>query len=176
MLRQLGSIPRKDLRLFRDHLTKYHTPAPMAQMMMTALTRWFSNLRPDLVPKLSTSPDEPNLNLHSLINDAYVHQNYIGWGHFLRGRLSLHWKRCISEYYKFRQPGDEFNPSQWMRKTIDAVWQIFLTIWTVRNGELHGKDYDEQRKIALATTQEEVSRVYENAKHYVNDYPSLTPS
>jgi putative heme iron utilization protein len=56
-----------------------------------------------------------------------------------------------------------------MRKTIDAIWEIFLMIWTVRNGELHGKDYDEQRKIALAMTQEEVSRVYENAKHYVND-------
>jgi hypothetical protein len=59
-----------------------------------------------------------------------------------------------------------------MRKTIDAIWEMFLTIWTVRNGELHGKDYDEQQKIALATTQEEVSRVYENAKHYVNDEES----
>jgi hypothetical protein len=59
-----------------------------------------------------------------------------------------------------------------MRKTIDAVWKIFLMIWTVCNGELHGKDYDEQGKITLVMTQEEVSRVYENAKHYVNDEES----
>jgi hypothetical protein len=33
-------------------------------------------------------------------------------------------------------------------KTVDAVWDLFLVIWTTRNGELHGKDYDEQRAIA----------------------------
>jgi hypothetical protein len=40
-----------------------------------------------------------------------------------------------------------------MTKTVDAVWDLFLVIWTARNGELHGKDYDEQQAIALETTQ-----------------------
>jgi hypothetical protein len=55
----------------------------MAQMIMTALDQWFLNLPPDRVPRLLTGPDEPNQQLHRLINDAFVHQNYIGWGHFL---------------------------------------------------------------------------------------------
>jgi hypothetical protein len=54
-----------------------------------------------------------------------------------------------------------------MTKTIDAVWDLFLVIWTTRNGEFHGKDYEEQRAIALQTTQREVSRIYEEARHYV---------
>jgi hypothetical protein len=59
-----------------------------------------------------------------------------------------------------------------MQKTIDAIWQIFLTIWYTRNGELHGKDYEEQRAIALETLCNEVSRIYEEAKLYVNNAKS----
>ena len=75
-----------------------HTPASMAKVIMTALDQWFSNLPPELVPHLPTRPDDPNQQLHHLINDAFVHQNYIGWGHFLWGCLSLHWKQCIASW------------------------------------------------------------------------------
>ncbi len=55
----------------------------MAQVIMTALDGWFANLPPTLTPRLPTGPDKPNQYLHKLINDAFVHQNNIGWGHFL---------------------------------------------------------------------------------------------
>jgi hypothetical protein len=45
-------------------------------------------------------------------------------------------------------------------------------IWSTRNGELYGKHYEEQCKIALDTTRDEVSRIYKEAKHYVNDAKS----
>jgi hypothetical protein len=31
-----------------------------------------------------------------------------------------------------------------MTKMVDAIWEYFLMIWIERNGELYGKDYDEQ--------------------------------
>jgi hypothetical protein len=40
-----------------------------------------------------------------------------------------------------------------MTKTVDAIWDYFLLIWTDQNG---GKDYDKQRAIALETTQAKV--------------------
>jgi hypothetical protein len=144
----------------------------MAQVIMTALDRWFANLQPALTPRLPTGPDEPNQHLHELINDAFVHQNNIGWGHFLRGRVSLHWKLCIAEYYKIRQPGDTYNPTLWMTKTVDAIWDYFLAIWTERNGELHGRNYEEQQAIALEMTRDEVTKIYEASKRYVNDAES----
>jgi hypothetical protein len=60
-----------------------------------------------------------------------------------------------------------------MRKTAKAIWQIFLKIWLTRNGELYGKNYEAQKEIALRTTRDEVTRIYEEAKHYVNDAESL---
>jgi hypothetical protein len=135
----------------------------MAQVIMAALDRWLANLPPALVPRLPSGLDKSNQLLHRLINKVIDKQNNIGWGHFLRGCLLLHWKRCIAEYYKHRQPGDSYNPTLWMTKTIDAIWDYFLTIWTKRNGELYSKDYDEQRVIALETTP---------SKHYVNNAES----
>jgi hypothetical protein len=70
----------------------------MATIIMSTLDRWFSSLPPDLVPHLPTGPTEPNCILHRLINKGFVHQNYIGWGHFLWGHLTLQWKSCIAEY------------------------------------------------------------------------------
>jgi hypothetical protein len=59
-----------------------------------------------------------------------------------------------------------------MTKTIDAIWDYFLTIWTKQNDELYGKDYDEQRAIALEMTGAEVMQIYKSLKHYVNDAES----
>jgi hypothetical protein len=59
-----------------------------------------------------------------------------------------------------------------MTKTIDAIWDYFLTIWTAQNGKLYGKDYDEQQAIALETTRAEVTQIYKALKHYVNDAES----
>jgi hypothetical protein len=47
-------------------------------------------------------------------------------------------------YYHDLQPGNKFTPMLWTRKTINAVWEIFLMIWTCQNGEKSGKDYDKE--------------------------------
>jgi hypothetical protein len=113
---------------FLDHLAKYHTPALMANVMITALDRWFSNLPPDLVPRLPTGPTELNRNLHQLINKAFVHQNYIGWDIFYKAASR---SSGVMHCRVLQSPSTRrfFNPSLWMQKTIDALWQIFLTIW-----------------------------------------------
>ena len=59
-----------------------------------------------------------------------------------------------------------------MHKTIDVIWQIFFTLWTCRNGEKYGKDYDEQHAIALETSHDEVQHIYVQMKNSVNDAES----
>jgi hypothetical protein len=81
-------------------------------------------------------------------------------------------EKMYSQVLQVHQPGNKFNPNLCKQKMIDTLWQVFLTIWHTQNGELYGKDYEEQHAIALAMTQDEVSRIYEEAKHYVNDAES----
>jgi hypothetical protein len=46
--------------------------------------------------------------------------------------------------------------------------------WLCRNGELYGKDYDEQRAIALRTTRQSVKQIYEQSKGQVPKTDSNT--
>jgi hypothetical protein len=107
-----------------DHLTKYYTPVPLAQVIMAALDQWLANLPPALVPHLPTGPGKSNQLLHKLISNTFNKQIDIGWGHFLWGHLLLHWKKCIAEYYKVRQPGDTYNPTLWITKTEDGLHEM----------------------------------------------------
>jgi hypothetical protein len=142
----------------------------MAKIIMHCLERWYDNRNPIALHLPTTDPT--TAELHHLINVAYDHQTYIGWGHFLRGRISLHWKPVLAHYYKERKPGKPHSPKLWARKTVDQIWQTFLDIWQCRNGELHGKDYKEQREIALRTTREEVQRIYEVTRDHATDRES----
>jgi hypothetical protein len=161
----------KAINELRKHLSDYYTPAPMSAIIIDSVSLWLEGRRPT-VPLLDVSPNNVNSELHLLINDAYTHQCSIGWSHFLHGRISLHWKLAIRKYYSERQPGLFYNPNLWSRKTIDQLWKFYLTIWHGRNGELYGKDYDEQREIALRTTREEAQRVYADTKDRVSDRDS----
>ncbi len=49
---------------------------------------------------------------------------------------------------------------------------MFPTIWLCCNGELYGKDYEEQWSIALRTTHDREWAIYERTKD--SDNPKLT--
>jgi hypothetical protein len=75
----------KTLHDFKNHLARYHTPAPMATLIIECLEAWYDGKRPT-VTLLPTNDNDPNATLHQLINKAYHDQCAIGWGHFLRGQ------------------------------------------------------------------------------------------
>jgi hypothetical protein len=60
------------LQNLRQHFTKYHTPAPMAKIIMHCLERWFDDRNP-IALHLPTD-DPTTARLHHLINVAYDHQ------------------------------------------------------------------------------------------------------
>jgi hypothetical protein len=72
------------------------------------------------------------------ITNAFQSQTRIGWDQFFRGRLTTEWRPAIATYYKERHPGHSFTPEQWMRTTINAIWNFTLTLWRQRCDSYHG--------------------------------------
>jgi hypothetical protein len=56
-----------------------------------------------------------------------------------------------------------------MHKTIDQLWTFYLTLWHCCNGELHGKDSNEARQIALQATQESAHQIYQESLNNISD-------
>jgi hypothetical protein len=121
--------------LFRQHLTKQHTPDIMASLICNSMTSWLARSR--IAPPSWTTPEEP---IMPQLTRAFKSQSKIGWDQFFRGRIATDWKLAIQTYYRERQPGTSFTPDQWMRTTINAIWTLALTLWRQRNAALHGPD------------------------------------
>ena len=121
-------------------------PTPMASLLIKTIDWWLQKHQSYIPPSFTFS--EYSATKHQLLHlivTAFEHQTKIGWAHFLRGRLSKAWQDVIAEYYKEQQPGESFNPQLWTRKTIDQLWDFYISLWHCRNGELHRHDFEEQK-------------------------------
>jgi len=120
----------------------------MATLICDCINKWLHG-RPISTPGWHRDPERIKRQLHR----ACLTQQKIGWDQFLRGRISKDWTHAIHTYYVDRQPGDSYNPEQWMRTTIAAIWKFSLTMWRQRNLDKHGVDsaitLEKQRKEAV---------------------------
>ena len=82
-------------------------------------------------------------------------------------KTNQHWldpflpRMTHESYYSEWHPDEPHNPTLWMQKTVDQIWEFYITIWHCRNGKLHGHDFEEQKCIALKATQTTVHRIYQ---------------
>ena len=107
----------------------------MATLICDSMTRWLDRSR--ISPPTWIPPEEP---IQTQLRHAFNSQSKIVWDQFFRGRITKDWKSAIQTYYNERQPGKSFTPDQWMRTTIDALWNFSLKLWRQRNVALHGPD------------------------------------
>jgi hypothetical protein len=153
------------MREFKNHLSRLYTPAPMATVILDMMWKWMK--KETLIHVRLPENEEATREIHQLINRAAVHQGYIGWGHWFRGRISKKWKDVIAYHYRERQLGSQYNPTIWTRKTVDQQWTFYLTIWHCRNGQKYGKDKEEAAKLAMEAAQQSVRTLYQNSQHQV---------
>ena len=160
----------KALQDFKQHLSRYHTPLPMATLILDSMETWLEGDNPR-APIYSTNDydDEIDRRLHTLLRHAFLQQARIGWAHFFRGRLTHAWKPVLARYYTHREPGEKFTPKLWMRKTIDQMWKFYIALWHCRNGELHGHDFEESKRKVLEVTRTTAKRLYREAQEQDNN-------
>ena len=158
------------LHQFRDHLARDHTPKPMADSLMETMERWLKNL-PYQPPTFNHQEyNEFDQRLLTSLETAFQWQTNIGWAHFFWGWLTKTWSEVIAVYYREQWPDEPHNPSLWMRKMIDQIWDFYIALWHCRNGELHGHDFDEQKRIALKATQMTIWCVYQEMTNNVQKH------
>jgi hypothetical protein len=77
-----------------------YTPAPMAQVILKMMHKWLNGrtITYDRLPE----DDDATRDIHRLINRAAIHQGFIGWGHWFRGRISKKWRDAIVFHYRER--------------------------------------------------------------------------
>jgi hypothetical protein len=95
---------------------------------MTQLTNW-------LEPKdiINTLCDTANLELQQ----ATQQQLYIGWNHFIRGRLTIEWGNIIHRHLE-KEMITIMTAKKWGANLLSIHWKNILEIWKERCEEVHG--------------------------------------
>jgi hypothetical protein len=85
-------------------------------------------------------------------------QSTLGWDQFLRGRISKTWRN----FFTFFKIPSDLCGSVWTKRLIVALWCYTEHLWKDRNGVVHGKDKDEQKRLMRDTLLLQVADEYEN--------------
>ena len=96
-------------------LEKLHTPPFLRDIIIHSIDKYYNNgLVDDIqVPCPNTSQKEINTCAHL--------QQRIGWGHFIRGRISTSFHNPINNYYRQNHLGKRYTSSFWFRSIINFL-------------------------------------------------------
>ena len=88
--------------------------------------------------------------LTKILTEAVTEQNRIGWGNFLKGRISRLWGRAQQVHYSTRyekastetetQEAEKHTGEHFQLCVIREIWKFFETLWDKRNDDCHEVD------------------------------------
>jgi hypothetical protein len=106
----------------------------------------------------------PHINTFpALIRTTIREQNYIGWDHFICGRITISWSGIISDHLQQNQI-KHMNTEQWGVDLLSINWKNILDIWKQRNSETLGATETEKSEHRKKTSLEESKSCNENIK------------
>ena len=116
------------LKFFR----KTNTPQEITNCIIAGLNSWLQGQEPSMIESIA-----PWTSRH--LKESYQEQKDIGWGHFLRGRISIVWAKFIN--FEIRQQQREgrkkkfrFKSAEsWGTKIILIMWPHINNMWEERN-------------------------------------------
>ena len=148
-----------------SYMNKTGTPVAMKNSILQGIQAWLLNQPPPTLELIVQNPSP------TLIQ-AYKTQNEIGWRHFLKGRISIHWSTLvngelqdINNIQENETKTRTYNPESWGSGLLQVMWRHILIFWKIRNdavAELYkqkGMSKEQFTLIRLATKELESGAV-----------------
>ena len=124
-------------------LESLHTPPFLRDNIINIIDKYYNNGLVDDIPAFCSTFFKKEIN-----NCTHL-QQYIGWGHFLRGRISTSFHSPINFYYRSNHLGKRFNFSFWFQFLIPLLWDLHNYAWLRYCNSIHTPD----KTICITTTE-----------------------
>ena len=76
---------------------------------------------------MNTDSEQEDKTIQS--QPSIISQNTIGWGHFIRSRISKLFHSQIKHYYKQNRLGKRFRPQLWFNRLINFTLPLHVEEW-----------------------------------------------
>jgi hypothetical protein len=122
---------------FKESIETFFTNSKVSHEVALCLKEgilaWIENKKPKNINQLVP-------NASQTLKKAYINQLEIGWGHFIRGRVSIEWITIINYdlQNKTNTPPRKgirrfHSADPWGLALINIMWNMILTTWETRN-------------------------------------------
>ena len=98
--------------------------------------------------------------MHTQLQEILRTQSDIGWRNFQLGFWAKEWRGVQTAYAKER--GRRSDGNTWDPKAQLVLWKYVLSLWQHRNEVVHGKDYEERRRLRCEAMRKKVEDVLKN--------------
>jgi hypothetical protein len=140
-------LKREIIQRLRQTMSDMNTRIDLMELLLEGLQSIFD------------SRDSDTINIPNSVAEVAAAQDAIGWEHLLRGRLSKSWAIAQQSHTGAFQPKN--NGQTWATKIIQELLQAWLDIWTLRNGDRHGRDKQTRTQAAKAQAIRELQQLYD---------------
>ena len=114
---------------------KLHTPPFLRDTIIHAINQYYSNgLVDDFLEYY------PILFNHKEIINCTHLQDRIGWGHFLRGKISTSFYSPLNSYFRSNHLGKGYTSSFWFHSLIPFLWDLHHNAWLDYCNHIHYPD------------------------------------
>ena len=99
------------------------------------ISKYYNNIAQNDCCLMNTDSEQEDKTIQS--QPSITSQNTIGWGHFIRGRISQLFYSEIKHYYKQNKLGKRFRPQFWLNRLITFTLTLHATEWRHHCAEIH---------------------------------------
>ena len=141
---------KSEQKILFNKLQRIKTPQKIIECIQHGLTKWESLNQESITMSAPTYGSVRPLDI--ALTQAFRDQTkHIGWEHFLKGRISIHWCKA----FHIGSPKSQEDATSWGAELITHLLMYSSSLWKFRNGILHGHNaaesrLKEQEKIHLA--------------------------
>ena len=108
-----------------------HTPPFLRDIIINFIDKYYNNGLVDDIKESCSNKYQKEIN-----TCAYLQQR-IGWGYFLRGRISTSFHNPINIYYRQNHLGKRYTSSFWFRSIIKFLWGLHHHAYTNYCNTIH---------------------------------------
>jgi hypothetical protein len=158
----------------REFHTKHDTAPDLQQLWEVAMDQWLNAPEGDIVFNSTLFPDAAR--------PLVEQQNRIGWRQVLNGRFSSEWRRLQDQHYLLVRrrthegKKDKQTGQWWQRSFILFIWSQWLTLWKLRNNELHGANEATKQTSAQRIIHSELRNLYDRRESMEDSVQTLLMS
>ena len=99
-----------------------HTPPSLIKVILHHVSTYYKI-------SATNNSESPQHSLSDELHFCIKKQSEIGWGQFIRGRISKDFQKTMHKHYRLNNQGRSYTGKTWMRKVIKSLLDTHIDEW-----------------------------------------------